>query len=197
MANLVVAFPDKRINRAVCSMLESGGFRVMRSCMTGNEVMRAFTQFQDGILVCATRFPDRTADELACDLDRRAMILVCGRPDQLELCEHADIFKLKLPADRGELTASVNLLAQLFEKQKPRRSPAQDATVREAKALVMAACGVDEDAAHRALQRYSMRRGLRLTEVSKALLDGSIAPETITSDGGAGSPAEATPSRFA
>ena len=179
MANLIVAFPDRQANRSVSAMLESAGFRVLRTCMTGNEVMRAFNQVQDGLLVCATRFQDRTADALAYDLNGRALMLVCGRPEQLALCEHPAIFKLKLPTDRGQLTASVEMLAQLFEKQKPKRSASQDALVQQAKAAVMAACDMSEAEAHRAMQRYSMRKGARLVDLARAITEGQLAPDRI------------------
>ncbi|MBQ3669428.1 MAG: ANTAR domain-containing protein [Clostridia bacterium] len=179
MANLVVAFPDKHMNLNVSAMLESGGFAVTRTCMTGNEVMRAFNQIQDGLLVCAVLFPDRTAEALADDLDGQAMMLVLGRPEQLELCEHPSIFKLKLPATRAELNASISMLMQLFEKRKPRRTPVQDTLVQAAKEIIMAACNVDEASAHRAMQRYSMRSGAKLVDVARVLLDGALSPEIL------------------
>ena len=133
MANLIVAFPDRQTNHNVCAMLESGGFDVTRTCATGNEVMRAFNLMQDGVLICAARFPDRTADTLAGDLEGRAMMLVVARPAQLELCEHPAIFKLQAPVSRMALNASVSLMLQLFDKRKPRRGRAEEAVVQAAK----------------------------------------------------------------
>ena len=180
MANLIVAFPDKQVSRNVSAALEAGGIRALRVCMTGNEVMRTFNQVQDGILVCAPRFPDRTADDLAEDLDGHVLILVIGRPEQLELVEHPSIFRLRLPAGRSELAASVRMLMQLHDMRKPRRDQTQEAALAAAKEKLMAACGMDEPAAHRALQRASMRMGMRLGELAGAVLDGSLPVDRVT-----------------
>ena len=182
MANLIVAFPDRQTNHNVCAMLESGGFDVTRTCATGNEVMRAFNLMQDGVLICAARFPDRTADTLAGDLEGRAMMLVVARPAQLELCEHPAIFKLQAPVSRMALNASASLMLQLFDKRKPRRGRAEEAVVQAAKELLIAASGVSEAAAHRALQRYSMQNGVKLLDAAQALLDGALPWERIIKD---------------
>ena len=102
MARIIVAFPDREAARKISAALEGAGYQIFRVCGTGNEVMRTFNQVQDGILVCAPRFPDRTADDLAEDLDGHVLILVIGRPEQLQLVEHPSIFRLRLPAGEAK-----------------------------------------------------------------------------------------------
>ena len=51
MAKIIVAFPDRELNRKIAEALETSGYEVFRTCMTGNEVMRAFNQCQDGIQI--------------------------------------------------------------------------------------------------------------------------------------------------
>jgi len=174
MAKIIVAFPDKDVCRKIAGALESEGLEVFRSCMTGNEVMRAFTQCQDGLLICAVRFPDRTADALAWDLGDRAVVLVVGHPDQLDLCEHPDIFRQPLPFNRSELLSAVRMLLQLHDHRMPKRKPSQQSVIMEAKSLLMTAAGLTEPEAHRALQRYSMQHGEPMASCAKKITQGEL-----------------------
>ena len=172
MARIIVAFPDKEANRKISGALEGAGYEVFRTCMTGNEVMRAFTLCQDGVLICAPRFPDRTADALAWDLGDQAVIMVIGRPEQMQMCEHPQIFRRTLPVSRTELISAVDMLLQLHDHRMPRRNEDERDIVTRAKEKMMAEQGLSEPDAHRALQRYSMRRGIRLVECARRVLAG-------------------------
>ena len=176
MAKIIVAFADPRKCEQIASVLEASGLRVFRSCATGSEVMRAFDACHDGILVCGTRFPDRTADELAYDLGEQVLMLALGKPDQLEMCEHRSLFKLAAPFSRGELTSAVNMLVQLHYMRMPRRSPEEKKLIDSAKALLMSSGGYTEQQAHQALQRMSMRLGIKMTESARRILNGESLP---------------------
>ena len=134
--------------------------------------MRAFDACHDGILVCGTRFPDRTVDELAYDLGDQVLMLVLGKPDQLERCEHFALFRLAVPFTRGELSSAVNMLVQLHYMRMPRRTPEEKQLIEEAKALLMGGSGYTEQQAHQALQRMSMRLGIKMTESARRILNG-------------------------
>ena len=179
MARIIVAFPEKETLRRVREALETGGYEVFRSCMTGNEVMRAFNLCQDGILICGARFPDRTADALAWDLDGQALILVVGKTAQLEYLEHPDLFRRPFPCSRAELIAAVDLLIQLHEHRMPRRGAVQSETVSRAKRLLIREGGFTEPEAHRALQRYSMTHGVRMEECARQLLSRELSAEAL------------------
>ena len=182
MAKIIVAFPDKQINRNITDMLEHAGLEVFRTCMTGNEVMRAFNQCQDGILITAVRFPDRTSDAIAYDLGSRALILVLGRAEQLALVEHPEVFHLKLPASAAEITASVNMLLQLHYKRMPHRSVQDKEDVTEAKQLLMDDYALTEPDAHRLMQKISMRLGMRMQETAKKILEGNLSMDIYLKD---------------
>ena len=87
MAKIIVGFSNRQALSKISAVLERNGFTVLRQCLTGNEIMRAFSMCQDGILVCGARFPDRTANQIAEDLDSRALMLIADRPDKLEMCD--------------------------------------------------------------------------------------------------------------
>ena len=104
------------------AVLEEAGFPVFRSCTSGSEVKRSMHQYSASIVLCASRLPDCTAEELAWDLSEKALMLVTGRPQQREMCEHPDVFRLTVPCSKGELTSAVNMLVQLHQMRLPRSS---------------------------------------------------------------------------
>ena len=177
MARIIVAFPDPEAARKISAALEGAGYQIFRVCGTGNEVMRAFTLCQDGILICGTRFSDRTADSLAWDLGDQAVILVVARPDQLETCEHPKIFRRPLPVSRTELISAVDMLLQMHEHRMPRRDKEEKELIRRAKEKLRETQGLSEPEAHRLLQKAAMRRGLRLTQCAEKILAGEYQAE--------------------
>ena len=93
MAKIITAFRDRQTARQIAAALEASGLSVFRVCATGNEVMRAFNQCSDGILVCGTAFADRTVDSLCEDLGERALVtkpleqaILEKRPDLVMAC---------------------------------------------------------------------------------------------------------------
>ncbi len=171
MAKIIVAFAQKAVARQAASLLDAAGFPVFRTCATGNEVMRAFNLCQDGILVCGTHFVDRTANDIAYDLDGRALILAVGKADQLAACDHPDLFTLCAPFSKGELTSSVSMLVQLHYKRLPCRPKEEKALIEKAKEKLMREQGLTEEQAHRLLQQQSMRLGVKLAREARRILE--------------------------
>lgn len=174
MPRIVVAFPERETTRKVAAVLETGGYQVFRTCLTGNEVMRAFTLCQDGLLICGARFPDRSADDLAWDLGDAAVILVIARPEQLEQCEHPRLFRRAVPLNRSELLSAVDMLVQLHDHGMPRREGEQKELVRRAKDSLQEKYGVTEPEAHHAMQKYAMSHGMKMAECARKVLEGKI-----------------------
>lgn len=171
MAKIIVGFSNRQALSKISAALERSGFSVFRQCLTGNEVMRAFSLCQDGVLVCGARFPDRTADQIAEDLDSRAVILVADRPERLEMCEHTEIAKLAMPFSLSELTRAVEERVAEHDARMPRRSEADRETVERAKERLMLEHGLTEAEAHRHMQRLSMQRGIKMAECARRILE--------------------------
>ncbi len=171
MVKIIVAFPSEERCTQYSSALEEAGYSVFRTCLSGSEVKRTLNQCHDGIVICATRLPDCTVDNLAWDIRDRAMLLVTGRPDQLELCEHPDLFRLASPFTRGELSSAVSMLVQMYQMKLPRRSKAENETIMQAKALLMSRLDLFEPEAHRYLQQHAMNKGMKLTDFASKVLE--------------------------
>ncbi|MDD5897240.1 MAG: ANTAR domain-containing protein [Clostridia bacterium] len=171
MVKIIVAFSSGDQCALFASLLEEAGFAIYRQCTSGSEVRRAINQCHDGIVVCSTRLPDCTADELAWDLQDRAMMLVVGRPQQLELCEYPQLFRLSSPFSKGELTSALNMLTQFYQMKLPRRSPQEKQLIASAKEKLMQLEDMTEPEAHHVLQQLSMAKGIRLADAARSLLE--------------------------
>ena len=172
MAKIIVAFAEEQQCAKIAGALEESGLSILRRCSSGAEVMRALNLCEDAVLVCGTKFADRTADSLAEDMGDQALMLVVGRPERLALCESVNAFRLASPFGRAELVSSVRMLLQLHDMRKPRRGDAEKELIERAKRQLMEQRGLTEAQAHQTLQRASMNLGLRMTECARRILNG-------------------------
>ncbi len=175
MIRTVVAFATEDARNTISGLLEKSGISVRFSCRTGLEAVRAIKKMGGGVVVCGSRLPDMTADELCFELYESAFFLVVGKPSQLQLCESEDIFKLSTPLRGGELAGSVNMLLQMDERRSrsslPKRSDMDKDLVMRAKSFVMEKNGMSEDAAYRFIQRRSMETSTPMTEIARLILN--------------------------
>ena len=170
MAKVIVGFSNRQALSKISAALERSGFFVLRRCLTGNEVMRAFSLCQDGVLVCGARFPDRTADQLAEDMGPRAVILAADRPERLEMCEHPAIAKLAMPFSLSELVNAVEERVAAHDARMPRRNEADREIVERAKQKLMREHSLTEAEAHRKMQKQSMQHGIKMADCARILL---------------------------
>lgn len=165
---VVVAFSRPETAQRFAGALEAEGLSVLRVCTAGAQALRALEPCEDAVLVCGARLPDRTADELARDLDGRAAVLVAARPEWLALCEEPSLHQLALPASGTQLAAAVR--AAVRPERPASRTADEGRLIGEAKRALMAR-GMTEAEAHRFLQRESMRLGVRMAVCARMALD--------------------------
>lgn len=165
---VVVAFSRPETAQRFAGALEAEGLSVLRVCTAGAQALRALEPCEDAVLVCGARLPDRTADELARDLDGRAAVLVAARPEWLALCEEPSLHQLALPASGTQLAAAVRAAVRP-ERPAPRTAD-EGRLIDEAKRALMAR-GMTEAEAHRFLQRESMRLGVRMAVCAQLTLE--------------------------
>ena len=171
MVNIIIAFPSDDKFALFSSVLDEAGLSVFRQCTSGSAVKRAINQCRDGIVICSTRLPDCTADELAWDLQDRAMLLVVGRPQQLEMCEYPQLFRLAAPFSKGELTSAVNMLIQFYQMRLPKRDSQDKKLIAQAKEKLMQREQMTEPEAHHTLQQMAMSKGMRMVDVARSLIE--------------------------
>lgn len=174
MIRTVIALGTGERADFICSALEQNGVEVRYRCRTGAEVIRSIRKMGGGVVLCPFKLPDMTADTLAANLNGMATLLVIAKPQNLELCEEEDLFKIPVPVRTSELVGSVNMLIQMDQMRAarvvPKRSEADQALIAQAKELLMDRNGLSEAAAHRYLQRRSMETCARMEETAKIII---------------------------
>ena len=111
-------------------------------------------------------------DDVASDFEGRFKFLLIGRPETLNACESAQVFKLAYPCSGSAVLGAVEMLTQLHSMQLPHRRGRDRALVEEAKRLLMDRYRIDEPEAHRRMQQYAMRHNMKMTDYAAQLLQG-------------------------
>ena len=175
MQTVIVAFEREVVSANIREILESGGEFSCLVCRSAAEVKRVVRKQHPGIIVCGFKLADGTCEDLFYDLPAGCFMLMVSSQARLELSENEGIFKLQSPVRRGELLASVRMLAQ-FQRYVPRekgpakRGEEEQRLIAQAKAVLMDRHGMTEEQAHRFLQKQSMDNGAKLTDTARLVL---------------------------
>ena len=175
MQTVIVAFESDSSSARIREILESEGEFSCLVCRSAAEVKRTVHKQHECIIVCGFKLADGTCEELFLDLPVGCFMLMIAAQTKLELSETEGIFRLRSPIRRGELLASVRMLAQ-FRRYVPRgKSPAkrggeEQRLIAQAKAVLMDRHGMTEEQAHRFLQKQSMDNGAKLTDTARLVL---------------------------
>ena len=175
MDRIIVAFENENNRKRICEMLEASGFAIRGSCRSGSEAIRAIRKMSGGIVICGYKLSEMTASDLAYDLGNLAMVLAMAPPQQLEMCQNDNVFKLPTPFTKGDLVSSVRMLQQMeakhFKAGPPRRTEQETAEINKAKELLMNKNGLTEEEAHRFIQRKSMDTGAKAIETARMIIE--------------------------
>ena len=175
MQTVIVAFESEAVSVNIREILESEGEFSCLVCRSAAEVKRAAHKQHQSLVVCGFKLADGTCEDLFHDLPEGCFMLMVGPQARLELNETEGIFKLQSPVRRGELLASVRMLAQFQryvprEKEPARRGEEEQKLIARAKAVLMDRHGMTEEQAHRFLQTQSMDNGAKLTDTARLVL---------------------------
>ena len=178
MESILVAFSGEKSAARISELLESSGTARCVICHSCAEVCRIVSSQHIRVVLCGYKMADGTAEDLLESLPDTCSMLMIAPQTQLDWCGNDDILKLPSPVSRSDLIASVRILLQfqhrLERAARPRRSAEEQAIVQRAKELLMSANGMEEEAAHRFLQRRSMESGSNLVETARLVLEKHI-----------------------
>lgn len=168
MARIVIAGASEASRTQLSRLLASSGHSVFRLCVSEGELRRTLTECEDGIvLICAMQ-----PDDIAADFEDRFQFLLIGRPETLNACESPQVFRLAYPCPGSAVLGAVEMLSQLHYMRLPHRQGRDRTLVEDAKRLLMQKYEIDEPEAHRRMQRYAMRHGIKMTDYAQLLLQG-------------------------
>ena len=173
MPRIVIAAAQEESRAQLSRLLSSSGFPVFRCCGSGSELRRTINECEDGIIMLIGTLPGCKPDELYWDYGERIHILLIGRPAVLEDCESPEVFRLPMPISGQTVIGAVNMLSQLHQMRLPKRNEDDKLIVEQAKELMMRKTKCSEPEAHRALQQYAMRHGVKMADYAKEIVAAS------------------------
>ena len=168
MARIIIAGASEASRVQLSRLLGGSGHGVFRLCASEGELRRTLTECEDGVVLVSGLQPD----DVASDFEGRFKFLLIGRPETLNACESAQVFKLAYPCSGSAVLGAVEMLTQLHSMQLPHRRGRDRALVEEAKRLLMNRYRIDEPEAHRRMQQYAMRHNMKMTDYAAQLLQG-------------------------
>ena len=177
MARIIIVGASENSRTQISRLLASSGCEVFRLCASGGELRRTLNACEDGVIVLLGAAPGCRVGELAEDFGDSFQLLFIGRPDALDACETPGVFKLTYPCSGSAVVGAVEMLSQLHAMRLPHRGGQDKALVEKAKRLLMQKHRIDEPEAHRRMQQFAMKHGLKMTEYAAMLLQNSEGTE--------------------
>lgn len=177
MTNIIVALPRLEDAKGIKNVLVRNGFRVTGICTTGAQAVSQADGLHDGILICSYKLADMVYSELHEYLPAGFEMLLMASQHLINECYGNDIVCLSMPLKVNDLISTVGMMTGEIERRrrknklKPRvRSAGEEASIQEAKELLMARNHMTEEEAHRYLQKSSMDSGTNLVETAQMVL---------------------------
>ena len=168
MSRIVIASASEASRNQLARLLASSGYTVFRLCASEGELRRTMTECEDGIVLVSGIQPD----DIAADFCSSFQFLMIGRPETLNACESPQVFKLSYPCSGSAVIGAVEMLSQFHYMRLPHREGRDRTLVEDAKRLLMTQYQIDEPEAHRRMQLYAMRHGIKMTDYAQLLLQG-------------------------
>ena len=170
MARIVIVGASEAGRTRLSRLLASSGYDVFRLCASGGELRRALTECEDGVVLMVGGLMDARPGDIAEDFGGSFQFLLIAWPGALDACESPQVFKLTYPCAGSAVIGAVEMLSQLHSRQLPHRTGRDRALVEEAKRLLMRRYGITEPEAHRRVQQFAMKHGIKMTDYAALLL---------------------------
>lgn len=177
MTNIIVVLPKLEDAKSIKNILVRSGFQVTGVCTTGAQAISQADGLHDGIIICSYKLADMMYDHLHECLPYGFDMLLMASQSVINECYGNDIVCLSMPLKVNDLINTVNMMVDniLRRRRKQRlhpriRSAEEEMLIRQAKELLMSRNHMDEEEAHRYLQKCSMDSGTNLVETSQMVL---------------------------
>ena len=184
MRSIFLAFANPEAAAKLKKVLASAGLPVPQVCTTGTALLQlAMLSPEGGVIVLPPRLSDLRVPELLARLPDTFDLLVLQSPGvKADYGQLPGLTFLDSPLTPAKLIEMlVSLLntrmapspvgGQADKATVQKRTPQEEALVQKAKAHLMNERKINEEQAHRLMQRRSMETGLRLIEVARSVLE--------------------------
>lgn len=177
MTNIIVVLPKLEDAKGIKNILVRSGFQVTGVCTTGAQAISQADGLHDGIVICSYKLVDMMYDHLQECLPYGFEMLLMASQQVINDCYGNDIVCLSMPLKVHDLVNTVNMMSDNIlrkrrrQRQQPKiRSVEEETIIRHAKELLMSRNHMNEEEAHRYLQKCSMDSGTNLVETAQMVL---------------------------
>ena len=177
MAEIIVAFSRPENSRQIKTILARKGFHIAAVCQTAAQTLTAAEELDGGIVVCGSRFADMVYGDLRECLPAYLDMLVIAPPSHMTEGQTAGMVFLPMPLKVNELIGTMEMMVHAQERRRrkkqrmPRTRSQEDLEIlRYAKEILMSRNHMDENEAHRYLQKCSMENGSNLIETAQMVI---------------------------
>lgn len=177
MASLIVVFPKIEDGKNIRNLLVRNGYSVAAVCTSGAQVLNYADSLNFGIVVCGYKFADMMYSDLHECLPPNFEMLLLASQHVLSVCNNSDIVCLSMPIKGNDLVNTVDMMVQSMtrkrkkQKLKPReRNDEEKELIKQAKNLLMERNNMNEEEAHRYIQKCSMDSATNMVETAQMVL---------------------------
>lgn len=173
--NVFVAFGSEKASDKVVAMLKSGGIYPNFITHTGSDLLAKLNHYDDGIIVCGTKFRDTVLFDLVDLIPEYFHIITIGTIGFLDDLPNNRVFKLSTPLNRTDLIYSVSMLINLDNHgaliHNRFRTENEEIIIQQAKAVLIHKYNMTEEQAHRYMQTKSMNTGEKMVNIARLILN--------------------------
>jgi response regulator NasT len=177
VASLIVVFPKIEDGKNIRNLLVRNGYSVAAVCTSGAQVLNYADSLNFGIVVCGYKFADMMYSDLHECLPPNFEMLLLASQHVLSVCNNSDIVCLSMPIKGNDLVNTVDMMVQSMtrkrkkQKLKPReRNDEEKELIKQAKNLLMERNNMNEEEAHRYIQKCSMDSATNMVETAQMVL---------------------------
>lgn len=177
MSNIVVVFPKAEDAKNIKNLLTRYGFQVTAVCTTGAQALNVLDSYSDGIVVCGYKYPDMIYWQLYQNLPNNFEMLLVASTHMLSQGVENGIVSISMPLKVHDLVNTLEMMQtnlarrrRKLRKQPKERSEEEKRVIAEAKKLLMERNHMNEQEAHRYIQKCSMDSGTNIVETAQMVL---------------------------
>lgn len=175
--SIIVGFPRQEDVAKIRNAMSQYGFHAPGPCTLGSQVIALANTLDEGIVISGFQFSDMHYSELSDYLPKGFEMLLVASPEKLEYCQENNIVCLPMPIKTQDLLDTLNMMTyqraqrKKKEKAKPKLRSEEDTSIlSKAKQVLMDRNNMNEEEAHRYLQKNSMDTGTDLIEMAEMVL---------------------------
>ena len=168
----MLAFSGEETAKKIRIMLDGSGYEIAAVCRSRAELMRSLAGKDETLVIMGYKLPDGTADDVFDDMDSAHKLMSIVKPEHEADIYNNEIFVVPLPVNRQILLDAVETFVGMIERRKHRkiRTDEEKKIIETAKAYLMENHAMDEETAHRFIQKRSMDTGARFIDTARAIL---------------------------